>query len=224
MMPMFFKKNLRENGFSRAVAFLACALVMSVCGCASHERGWIGGEYRVVNSFPEAASPRPGTGLLLVALSTNTPVYAAGLRAGDVIVDVDHKPIKHLLGFQRQIDAREPGTLLPISAWRDGKTLDCDVNVGRETFRYDSTTIDILSTYAGELHPWPTHANPSVSLIVLGYESTPGERAELGSVQNSYLRGCDPEYEVYDEGWRWWVACIKVTEKEKILAQEQVSK
>lgn len=234
MMLRFVRSNRRENRFSHVCTFLVCALAMSICGCATshqkekdkevHERGWIGGEYRVVKSFPKALSPRPKTGLLLVGLSTNTPVYTAGLRVGDVMLEVDHKPIKHLLDFRRRIDARKPGTLLPISAWHDGKTLDCDVVVGRETFRHNGVIAVGLPWFTGDWHPWPTHGNPSVSLIFLGYESETEKRAELGSVKNSYLRQCDPKYGVYDWDWRWWAAILQVSKSENILKQEQVSK
>ena len=80
-----------------------------------HERGWIGGEYRVVKSFPKAWSPHPKAGLLLLALNTNTPVYAAGLRQGDVIINVDHQPFKYLRDFRQAIDTSKPGTALSIS-------------------------------------------------------------------------------------------------------------
>jgi hypothetical protein len=234
MMLQFVRKNRRENRLSHVCAFLVYALVMSLCGCATshqkekvkevHERGWIGGEYRVVKSFPKALSPRPKTGLLLVALSTNTPAYAAGLRVGDVILEVDHEPIKRLLDFRRQIDARKPGTLIPIFALRNEKSLDCDVIVGRETFRRDGALSVGLPWFTGEWHPWPTRENLSVSLIFLGYESESEKRGELGSVKNSYLRECDPKHEVYDQDWRCWAAIVQVNKSENILKQEQVSK
>src|SRR5580692_8598655 len=105
------------------------AVVAALSGCgttkekAVSERGWVGGEFKTVRAFPKPLAPRPKAAILVAALGTNTPARAAGLRAGDLILALDHQPVGQLSDFRRKIDASEPGTLLPVTAFRDGQTV-----------------------------------------------------------------------------------------------------
>ncbi|HZV36534.1 MAG TPA: PDZ domain-containing protein, partial [Verrucomicrobiae bacterium] len=143
--------------------------------------------------FPKSLTPRPKAGLLIVALSTNTPVYAAGLRTGDVIVQLDHEPIGYIKDFHRKIDALEPGASLSLTAWRDGQLLEPNVTIGRETFRYNgSVAIGIFLNLSDGFNLWPTHEDPRFSLLVLGCDFSSGKRrAEIDSVRNAYERKCN---------------------------------
>ena len=102
--------------------------------------------------------------------------------------------------------------------------LDCNVTVGREIFRYNGTVAIGLPSFTGEWRLWPTHENPGMSLVFLGYERETGKRDELGSTKNSYLRQCDPKYAISDRDLRCWVAILDVNKSESILKQEQFSR
>src|SRR5215475_10104942 len=114
-----------------------------------HQRGWIGGEYKLakrhgnmfmstetVVAFPKSLTTNEKKGLLITALSTNTPAYLAGLREGDLILELDHSPITSLRDFRRKIDEMKPGTPLGIRAFRNDVAQDYDITVGRETYNH----------------------------------------------------------------------------------------
>src|SRR3954471_8561096 len=81
-----------------------------------HHRGWIGGEYKLVRrhwnwfmsdqavvAFPKSLSGTEKKGLLITALSTNTPAYIAGLREGDLILELDHEKVTSVPNFRAKI-------------------------------------------------------------------------------------------------------------------------
>src|SRR5438309_579933 len=86
-------------------------------GCSStmskempvHERGWIGGEYKVVTVFPAGFSNAPKAAILVTALSTNTPASLAGLEEGDLILELNHQPATKLRRLRQEIDHSQPG-------------------------------------------------------------------------------------------------------------------
>src|SRR5208282_3591488 len=103
----------------------ALAAVLLLAGCATHpkekpvhQRGWIGGRYEraksgrtlsemlfgaghTIYSFPSALSNSQNAAILTTSLGTNTPAYLAGLREGDLILELGHQPVTDLPGFWR---------------------------------------------------------------------------------------------------------------------------
>jgi hypothetical protein len=81
------------------------------------QRGWVGGEYKVAHqwsarvhffpppeilydrSFPESVQRSQRAAIKITALGTNTPAARAGLRRGDLILQVNHRPVKRLGSF-----------------------------------------------------------------------------------------------------------------------------
>ena len=221
---------LSQKTLRQITVMLACGAVLLISGCASkpeekpvHVRGWIGGQYRLVKSFPKELKEKPKAGLLVVAVSTNTPVYAAGLREGDVILELDHQPIKRMRDFRREIDADKPGSSVAMSAWRDGQKLECNVPVGRETFRHSGVFMVGFPPFMEPFQFWPTRDNPGFSLSATGWNFS-NKRVELSSAAETYYRKCDPKREGYDESWSFWLAMMKLTKGENILSQEKVEK
>src|SRR5207245_464693 len=99
-----------------------------------NERGWIGGEFRMVTAFPASFTNAPKAAILVRALNTNTPSGLAGIQEGDLILEANHQPTKKLSRFLSMIDHTKPGTLLPIKLWRDGQTMETSVRAGCETY------------------------------------------------------------------------------------------
>lgn len=209
-------------------AFFACGLVL-LAGCATSAkktgqlRGWVGGKYQLVRTFPKTMAQKPKKAVLTLALGTNTPAYVAGLREGDLILELDHKPINHLRDFYRKIDASKPGVLVPVSVYHDGQTLDYNVTMGRETFSRKLVSFSVEFPFI--VHGWqfwPTPDFPGLSLVVVGYRFFPTRRAELGSTENSYARKRDPNDHPYDQERRYWLGIFAVESGRNILSQELV--
>jgi serine protease Do len=60
-------------------------------------------------------------GALVSAVEDSGPADDAGLRAGDVILAVDGKPIEHSVELSTTIAAKKPGSEAKLEVWRGGK-------------------------------------------------------------------------------------------------------
>lgn len=167
------------------------ALALCLAGCATHkerpaaQRGWIGGQCVLAKKvavleailhrpgvedyqqFPESVRRTQKAAVLVKHLGTNAPAYRAGLRQGDLIVELDHRPAVRLKQFHRTIEASLPGTSLPVKVYRDGQTAEYTVAVGRETYRRGGEFRLVLPSV---VHGWDLWPNPGFSLVLLGYE------------------------------------------------------
>src|SRR5665213_213548 len=232
---------------------MACALLFSGCASAPKEkpvakekpvlqRGWMGGRYQhakaahswsdflfgdddTIYCFPTALAPAQKSGVLTTALATNTPAYRAGLRPGDLILELGHQPVTDLPGFWRIVMETGPGAALPVKAYRAGETIDLTVTVGREKYQEEGNLTIGLPGFMEPLHPIPTRNAPSFSLMALGYEKNDDSPFEFDSVKQQYRRACHPKekQEGHDEDWSCWLAIFRASKGKKILAQEPVA-
>ncbi len=196
-----------------------------------HHRGWIGGEYKVARrhwSWSDTtdavvAFPKPLTntqkGILITALSTNTPAYLAGLREADLILELDHQKIISFADFRRKIDQAKPGASLAVQIYRHGELQDYDVTVGRETFRENGAFAIGLPDL-----PRPNfNFNPSFSLIALGLSRESDKRTELGSAEEIFRRQNSKEHHPSDMCWRAWAGPFFAYHFREIRSQEIVN-
>ena len=56
---------------------------------------------------------------------------AAGLQAGDVLLSIDRRPVLDTLELVQDVSAREPGSVVGVSIYRDGERLEVPVSIGR---------------------------------------------------------------------------------------------
>ena len=225
------KKSLSRFSIRLAVPVLAGALAIFLTGCAGEkekpiaQRGWIGGEYAlakpasilvalagtpgVVGALPKPVQRLQKAAILVTKLGTNAPAELAGLRKGDLVLELNHQPVTRLQDFRRTIDRSEPGTWLAVKAYRDGRMLDYSVPVGREKYKKGGFFLLALPTV---VHRWDLWPNPGFSLVVLGYEPNPGLRPEPG--QN---------HKTYDQEWQAYLAFFEISYGKRIVAQEPVT-
>jgi hypothetical protein len=218
----------------RAWKLLAGALALGLAaGCATHkerpvsQRGWIGGQYVLAKKegLPEMIFAKPGvvnygdfpasvmrtqqTAVLVKHLGTNTPAYTAGLRDGDLILELDHRPAVQLKEFRRQIEQSRPGTVLPVKVYRDAQMMECNVATGRETYRPGGDFRVVLPTV---VHHWDLWPNPGFSVVVLGYQPTRNSPEDL-----------DPKHPgrpVYAEDWNVFAGILDLSVGKRIFSQE----
>jgi len=70
-------------------------------------------------------------GVRLSAVRPGSPAEAAGLRAGDVIVEFDGKPVRDLQGYSDALYARKPGEEVKVVVMRGAERVTVAVVLGR---------------------------------------------------------------------------------------------
>ena len=239
------------NTLIRLSSVVAAVLL---AGCASHpakeepvhEQGWIGGRYKcakpratvanwlfggdhIIYCFPPELERAQKSGIFTAELGTNTPAYRAGLRAGDLILELDHQPATGLMAFRAAICAARPGSSLPVKAWRDGQTKEYNITVGRVTFRHRGTFAMGLGLpepgFWDPPHLVPTREAPEFSLVALGWERNDHAQVDFNSVEQRYRQSCHPKDKPKgdDEEWRCWLAVFQVSKGKIILGQESAA-
>jgi serine protease Do len=96
-------------------------------------RGWLG--IVIQEMTPELAEGfgvKPDTGVLVADVMKESPAEAAGLKAGDVIVEFDGTPIKDVSDLQRRVAAVEPGHATPLTVIRDKASTPLTVKIGEQ--------------------------------------------------------------------------------------------
>jgi serine protease Do len=73
---------------------------------------------------------KTATGALVSAVEKDSPAERAGLKAGDVVLKLDGKPIERSGELARRIAEMKPGTQSRLELWRDGGAKEVAVTVG----------------------------------------------------------------------------------------------
>lgn len=83
-----------------------------------------------LGSIPDMAGG-DAPGLRLSGVTAGSPADIGGLKAGDLIVELDGKPIKDLYSYSDALYARKPGDQVTIVLLRDGQRLTRRVTLGK---------------------------------------------------------------------------------------------
>jgi serine protease Do len=116
-------------------AFVVALLVLVTMPALAAERyGWLGVRIRDLSeSETEDLSVKQGVreayGVLIADVLKDTPAEAAGLRAGDLIVSIDGRPIVETRGLQRLVGATTPGREVKVIVARDGRRRELAIRV-----------------------------------------------------------------------------------------------
>ena len=103
-----------------------------------------------------------GKGLLINDVRADSPAAKAGLRAGDIIVEVEGKPVKNMGEFVRGLNEKKEGDVtLTIVRERSRQTVRVTPEKGKEGgffFNFDDN--DGIKTIAPLIEPLKTHVKP----------------------------------------------------------------
>lgn len=72
------------------------------------------------------------TGILVTRVEESGAAGKAGVKAGDLILKVDGRPVRESQDLREELRKAEPGKEVTLSLQRDGKPLDLKVKVGGE--------------------------------------------------------------------------------------------
>ncbi len=70
-------------------------------------------------------------GALIAQVTEDSPAQKAGLRAGDVIIKYQDKPVKDIGSFRNSVSLTPPGTDASLVIIRDGKQRDIGITIGK---------------------------------------------------------------------------------------------
>ena len=94
-------------------------------------RGWLGVSIQTVNhDLARSFAMDKPRGALVASVAENGPAKAAGLKAGDVIVSYDGKPIDSASELPLAVGATMPGARAKLEVIRDGKPKTLELKVG----------------------------------------------------------------------------------------------
>src|SRR5207302_10738294 len=99
---------------------------------ASATRGWIGVEVREITPPVAETFKLGGTrGALIAGVLHGGPADKAGIKPGDVLLEVQGKPVADPAAMLNLIAALAPGSAATMKVKRQGQDVDASVTVGR---------------------------------------------------------------------------------------------
>jgi serine protease Do len=93
-------------------------------------RGWLGVQVQPVTAaIADSLGLTKAAGALVDQPEPNSPAAKSGLKAGDIITEVNGTPIKDARALAQQIARSAPGSSAKLTILRDGRTQNVDVTL-----------------------------------------------------------------------------------------------
>jgi len=128
-----YSKTGASHGIGFAIPVNAVRKVMEqIMRQGSVTRGWLGVEMQNLTPDLAASFNLPvKRGIIIAGVVRNGPAYRAGIRPGDVLIEIAGKPVAESVAAINQIAAIAPGNSTPMTIVRNGQALQLQVEVGK---------------------------------------------------------------------------------------------
>jgi len=167
-------------------ASLAAPIVDQLRNDGYVERGWLGVQIQQIDEeIAEGLGLENTNGALVASVVANSPAESAGLQPGDVIVGFGDGEIEDIKDLTRQVAAVRPDSEVELQVWRDGKTVELEVDLGENP--------DDLATKASIADGDDDEATASLGLSLTPL--TPESRQRYGvdeTVEGALIAGVTP--------------------------------
>jgi len=126
-----------RSGGSMGIGFAipvstAKAVLEQIVKSGSVTRGWIGVEVQEITpALAESFKLGAQRGALIAGVLRGGPADKAGVKPGDVLVDVQGKPVADPTAMLNLIAALPPGSPTKVKLKRQGQDVEATINVGR---------------------------------------------------------------------------------------------
>ena len=128
-----FSQAVGAQGIGFAIPIsLALDIMDQIIEFGEVTRGWLGVEGTEINARAASATGNPGIrGALIVGVFINSPADKAGIRAGDIVVAVDDKPVHGIRDLLDQITRHQPGEEVTVELYRGTQNLSLEMRVSQ---------------------------------------------------------------------------------------------
>ncbi len=177
---------LSRSGASAGIGFaipvgLAKPVVDAIIETGSVRRGFLGAQVADINAETKAEFDlQIDRGALIRGVLDGQPAAAAGLQPGDVVVEMDGRPVLGGTQLRNYIASRLPGTTVNLTVQRNGQTLQMQVNLQERTddamamFDGEQTGDSVMGAQLEPLTPEMARElnleGPARGLVVTGLE------------------------------------------------------
>ncbi len=126
-----------QSGGSMGIGFaipvsLAKSVMEQIVKNGVVTRGWIGVEVQEITSELAESFKLPNTeGALIAGVMRGAPADSAGIKPGDVLLDVAGKPVQDAQAMLGLIATLEPGKVTRLKLRRAGQNITADVTIGK---------------------------------------------------------------------------------------------
>lgn len=123
---------MSQSGVSEGVGFaipvdMALTVVEAIARQGRVERGWLGiGGNSLTPSLAERFGLRAPQGVLVSRVVELGPAQQAGVRPGDVVTEVDGRPVSTSQDLRRAISAAGPDARIRLGLWRGSERLQTE--------------------------------------------------------------------------------------------------
>ncbi|MGD2170849.1 MAG: trypsin-like peptidase domain-containing protein [Gammaproteobacteria bacterium] len=128
-----FSQAVGAQGIGFAIPIsLALDIMDQIIEYGEVTRGWLGVEGTEINARAASATGNPGIrGALIVGVFIDSPADKAGIRAGDIVVAVDDKPVHGIRDLLDQITRHKPGEKVTVELYRGTQDLKLTMQVSQ---------------------------------------------------------------------------------------------
>ena len=128
-----FTRTGSSAGIGFAIPVSTAKVVLDqIVKTGSVTRGWIGVEVQELSpSQAESFKAGSARGALIAGVLRGGPADKAGVKPGDILVEVQSKPVADPAAMLNLIAALEPGQSAKVKLKRHGQDIDATVTVGR---------------------------------------------------------------------------------------------
>ena len=111
---------------------VAQSVIQQLTEFGETRRGWLGVRIQsVTDDLAESLKLDRPRGALVADVTATSPAEQAGVRAGDVVVSLNDKPIEASRDLSRQVGQMAPGTKVKVGVLRRGEPMEFDIELGR---------------------------------------------------------------------------------------------
>jgi serine protease Do len=111
---------------------MAKPVIQQLINYGETRRGWLGVRIQTVtDDIADSLGLDSARGALVASVTPNGPAEDAGIKAGDVILSFNNKPVPEMRELPRMVAETEIGADVPVTVWRQGDRQTLEVDIGR---------------------------------------------------------------------------------------------